>query len=341
MKQFNVLLLLLLPILAFGQTQTRNDAGLQGNHGASSGFFETSAPVNYPSGAGSWWHLLDVRHSYPENNYAMQFAGIFFDQELFFRKTNNNPVQAWSRILLENNGRVGIGTSAARALLDVASPLNEGKLGIVLGRLQEGDHVGDGTFLGVRGYNTTTAYGFKSFGLEHSFYGAVNSSINFLRGGSISGGCITFNTNTNMEQMRLDANGNLLIGKISQANTTYKLDVEGKVRANEIVVNTNGADFVFEDSYHLRPLSDLDIFVKKFKHLPEIPPAKTMQAEGVSISELQIKLLQKVEELTLYLIEKDKVIAEQEKKLKVQQKELSEIKFFIHRQYPDFKINKK
>ncbi|RZJ76952.1 MAG: hypothetical protein EOO45_00275 [Flavobacterium sp.] len=340
MKQFYAFLLLLLPTLAFAQTQTRNDAGLQGNQGASSGFFETSTPVNYPTGAGSWWHLLDIRHSNTENNYAMQFAGSFFDQGLFFRKTNNNAGQAWSRILLENNGQVGIGTSAPRASLDVAANINEGKLGVVLGRLLEGDHVGDGTFLGVRGYNTTTAHGFKSFGLEHSFYGVINSSVNFLRGGGVSGGCITFNTNTNVERMRLDGNGNLLIGKTSQANPAYRLDIEGKVRANEIVVNTSGADFVFEDSYPLRPLADLEIFVKRFKHLPEIPTAETMHAEGMGVSELQTKLLQKVEELTLYLIEKDKLIADQDKKLTAQQKELSDIKLFLQRKYSDFRINK-
>ncbi|RZJ76948.1 MAG: hypothetical protein EOO45_00255 [Flavobacterium sp.] len=212
------------------------------------------------------------------------------------------------------NGNVGIGTQTPRSLLDVGAVINEGKLGAVLGRLQEGNEVGEGTFLGVRGYNTTDAYGFKSFGLEHSFYGVTNSSINFLRGESQTGGGISFNTNRNNEQMRLDWNGNLLIGKATQANPSYKLDVNGKARANEITVNSNGADFVFEEDYKLIPLDQLEDFIKRFKHLPEIPDAKTMQQNGVGIGELQTKLLQKVEELTLHLIEKDKELA-QEKKL--------------------------
>ena len=81
------------------RSQTRNDAGQQGNAGAQSGFYETSTPSNFPAGASSWWHLIDTRHSNPANNYAMQFSGSFFDQKLFVRKTNGNAAQGWSRIV--------------------------------------------------------------------------------------------------------------------------------------------------------------------------------------------------------------------------------------------------
>jgi len=92
---------------AFGssnvRTETRDNAGLQGNAGAQSGFFETVSPTNYPAGASSWWHLIDVRHSNNGNNYAMQISGSFFDQNLYFRKTSGNPAQAWTQILTTNN----------------------------------------------------------------------------------------------------------------------------------------------------------------------------------------------------------------------------------------------
>jgi hypothetical protein len=100
---------------AFGnanvRTETRNDAGLQGNAGAQSGFFETSAPVNYPAGAASWWHLIDVRHSNNANNYALQIAGSFFDQELWFRKTNGSAVTPWTRILSASAGWTTLGNT--------------------------------------------------------------------------------------------------------------------------------------------------------------------------------------------------------------------------------------
>lgn len=115
--------------------------------------------------------------------------------------------------------------------------------------------------------------------------------------------------------MQLTDGGNLLIGKTSQSNNAYKVDVGGKIRANEIVVNTTGADFVFENGYRLRPIAELEKFVKQNKHLPEIPMAKTMQQEGVGVSELQTKLLQKVEELTLYIIQQQKEIDKLKKKL--------------------------
>lgn len=101
---------------AFGngnvRTETRSNAGLQGNAGAQSGFFETSTPTNYPSGASSWWHLIDVRHSNNTNNYALQLSGSFFDQKLYFRKTNNNPAQPWTELLSSANNPVSTSLSA-------------------------------------------------------------------------------------------------------------------------------------------------------------------------------------------------------------------------------------
>src|SRR5262245_33662661 len=92
------------------RTETRDDAGLQGNAGAKSGVYQTTAPVNYPAGPTSYWHVLDVRHYNPSNNYAMQFAGSLFNQELYFRKTNNDPASPWSKVLLERGNVVGIGS---------------------------------------------------------------------------------------------------------------------------------------------------------------------------------------------------------------------------------------
>lgn len=88
----------------------KSDAGAQASH---SGFFETAAPVNYYSGANSWQHLIESRHSNDANNFALQIAGSFFDQSLYFRKTNNSATQAWSRFIAEDpSGNVGIGTSS-------------------------------------------------------------------------------------------------------------------------------------------------------------------------------------------------------------------------------------
>lgn len=81
------------------RTETRDDAGIMGGR---SGFFETSAPApagNWYPGASSWQHLLETRHSNTGNNYALQIAGSFFDQNLWFRKTNNSGATGWTKFV--------------------------------------------------------------------------------------------------------------------------------------------------------------------------------------------------------------------------------------------------
>jgi hypothetical protein len=111
--------------------------------------------------------------------------------------------------------------------------------------------------------------------------------------------------------------GNVLIGQATSraAGTGYMLDVAGIVRANAITVNTTGADFVFAHSYKLLTLPELNNFIQKNHHLPEIASAKEMQANGLNLGDNQIKLLQKVEELTLYLIEKDNQVKSQQQEI--------------------------
>jgi len=108
-------------------------------------------------------------------------------------------------------------------------------------------------------------------------------------------------------------NGNVLIGKTTQTNTSYKLDVNGNIRANRMVVNTTGADFVFDPAYNLLPLSELGKYIQQHRHLPGIQPAVDMQQQGLDVGDNQTKLLQKIEELTLYMIDlNEKLVAQQQ-----------------------------
>ena len=100
--------------------------------------------------------------------------------------------------------------------------------------------------------------------------------------------------------------------------------IQGKFEAKEVKVTlTPTADFVFEEDYNLPKLEEVEKHIKEKKHLPEIASAKEMEKDGVNVGEFQIKLLQKIEELTLYSIEQNKKInllieenKEQAKKIK-------------------------
>ncbi|HRJ86091.1 MAG TPA: hypothetical protein PK753_10495 [Ignavibacteria bacterium] len=116
--------------------------------------------------------------------------------------------------------------------------------------------------------------------------------------------------------MQITQNGNVGIGTLT-TDATYLLSVKGKIRAEEIRVQTGWADFVFKPEYKLLSLSELESYIKENGHLPEIPSEQEVTNNGVELGNISSKLLQKIEELTLYVIE--------------QQKEIEKLKYSINK----------
>ncbi len=323
MKKIFTVFLSSFKILIFSQgieTQVRDDAGAFGAN-VKSGFYQTLNPTNFPIGANSWWHLLDVRHTNEANNYAMQFSGSFFDQKLYFRKTNNSAFQNWYEIWHSGNLNSFNSDFSARNLV-VAGSVDINANGVIPIIRGNGGYIPAGLRFVDDSYNQSgqvQEWGiFKGNtwikGLAFMRYDAVNRCA--------GGICDT--------PLVLHDDGNITLGTSQkQIYVKAKLDlsdnlkVNGKMEAKEIKVTTTPtADFVFSENYHLPVLKDVEKHIREKKHLPEIPSATEMETEGVNVGQFQIKLLQKIEELTLYAIEQDKILKSQENRIQKLEAEL-------------------
>ena len=216
-------------------------------------------------------------------------------------------------------GNIGIATANPKALFDVGNQ-SANSLKSVLARLAEGDGTGEGTYLGVKSYNSqpeggTSCCNIKSFALEHKFYGNLNNAINFYRGGGVTGGYITIAISDGTEKFIFNNSG---------------LDVDGTIRAKEVKVTLEGwSDFVFHPAYCLKPLTEVEQYIKANGHLENIPTATEVEQNGVNVGDMQAKLLEKVEQLTLYSIELKKENIEQQKQNTFLQQELADQKAVV------------
>ena len=107
-------------------------------------------------------------------------------------------------------------------------------------------------------------------------------------------------------QVTIAANGNV---GIDQKNPQDKLEVNGQIHAKSVKVDLKEwADFVFEEAYNLPQLREIEKYIKENGHLPEIPSAVEVAEKGIELGTMNRLLLQKIEELTLHLIAKEKEI---------------------------------
>ncbi|MGF7073865.1 hypothetical protein [Mucilaginibacter sp. 3215] len=118
--------------------------------------------------------------------------------------------------------------------------------------------------------------------------------------------------------------GNVGIGIANPAN---KLDVNGTIHSKSVQIDLNGwGDYVFKKDYQLPSLADIKAYIARHQHLPEVPSEKEMIKNGLDVSEMNKLLMKKVEELTLYLIEKDQQDKQKDKLLASLQEQIDEMK---------------
>jgi len=188
---------------------------------------------------------------------------------------NGGKVQVNNGDLLITSGKVGIGTTTPQNALDV--------YGSVYLPANNSYWIGSYSNSGNR------------LRLHHN---GTNAYIDYLPN-------LYFRADGTTDALTLLQNGNVGIGI---TNPTQKLEVNGTIRAKEVKIETNWADYVFKDNYLLKPLQEVNEYIKTNKRLPDLPSEQEVKESGVSLGDMQTKLLQKIEELTLYTIQQQEMI---------------------------------
>lgn len=265
-------------------------------------------------------------------------GGIFFEKTGLFgvgslhflnnsAGSNNSVTMADAKMTIASNGYVGIGTTTpALGRLQVEGPTNTdllhvktpGSIGLSMSVV--------GSYPTI-GFNTMLNSGYKFIGtgyagmFQHSTItgdlsyfssnasGSTGNSISFLGSFFTLDAAGRLGLSTTVPTAKLHVNGNMVIGTsaISPA-TGYALSVDGKVICEEARVQISGSwpDYVFSNDYRLKPIDELEKQIRELKHLPGIPPAAEVEKEGFDLGNMNKKLLEKVEELTLYIINLNK-----------------------------------
>lgn len=228
------------------------------------------------------------------------FQGIY---RAMIGTKSNHPLSFFTndggeQMTLSTNGGVGIGTTSPSGKLQIDHPGPSAHLILNYPRPNEYSRLlfsntGAGRYWGIAGRAGTGNVGDDRL----SFY----------------------NTATGFESMVMAGNGYVSIpGQlgIGTFNPAYKFSVNGTIRSKEIVVESLWADYVFNENYKLPSLDEVEKFIQQNKHLPNIPSAKEVEENGLHLGDTQKKIMEKIEELTLYVIEQNKMIIHLQEQVK-------------------------
>ena len=204
----------------------------------------------------------------------------------------NTTTLTGHRLFLKSNGDIGIGTTTPISKLNVN--------GVVTVTGGAGAELLGGQYSGVQlvgGYSTPVS-GRMIIGDNSGWKFSVATRDNQ----SVLTDLVTFQDN-----------GNVGIGTTTPQ---AKLAVNGDIFSKKVKVTQTGwPDYVFNSTYSLRPLAEVEQFIRQYHHLPEVPDAAEVEKNGLDLGNNQVVLLKKIEELTLYIIEQNKRVEELEEKV--------------------------
>lgn len=214
------------------------------------------------------------------------------------------------RLTIKTNGNIGIGTSNPNHKFQIGETDHGSTSGVTNVFMAGTDF--ELLLYNDRPFDSSGKTGKIRFGSKY------NSSGTYTVGAEIYGFRQSYQTNNNYEyalgfdtraqgetvsrKLTILGDGNVGIGTTAPDD---KLTVKGRIHAEEVKVDLSvpGPDYVFKEGYDLKSLEEVQEHIKKKGHLPNIPSAQEMEENGVELGIMNMKLLEKIEELTLYMID--------------------------------------
>jgi hypothetical protein len=262
------------------------------------GTFSSSLELYNSSSGARNWSILSTGSSNGQGagNFVIRDVTSSSDR-LFFSGTNGN---------------IGVGSGFTNSVLPISKLHVDGDLFVTGAGGAAGLLLGDN--------NTTKEWGIEYDGGGMNFWTPFGSTAGFANYRMYIKNNGNVGINTIGSNAKLTVNGTVLIGNPATSMPgTYGLYVENGILSNKVRVAVPGstywADYVFADDYKLKSISELETFVKDNKHLPNIPSAEDVVKNGIDLGNMDAKLLEKIEELTLYIIQQNKRIEKLEQQI--------------------------
>lgn len=236
----------------------------------------------------------------------------------------NARVTVSNAVVLGSSANVGIGNTAPTARLHITT--------------------GNTNQSGLRLENLTYA---STATVNASKFLTVDASGNVILANYATGGRVAATEATNLLWKRVNGqiqsatNEPVVVGNVTKTPSGYRLYVQDGILTEKLKVAIHStaewSDKVFDDAYRLRSLSEVNSFIETHKHLPGVPSASEVVRTGIDVGKMDAKLLEKIEELTLYSIslennnrQQQAVNMQQDKLLKKQQVEIDELKKLVN-----------